>query len=328
MISRKMNSIISYYTLLIVGFLMNSCATLIHKKTVDLKVYSDTDSVKICLNNDTTRWYNTPTLINVERSKNDLLIFAKKDSVQKIILVNSKLSTAFWFGNIFTGIGVFAYAIDLTNPKRFTYPSNITINFNSNKLPSNSYFTWLNPEKGLLSFKISIPEANHFYINKGKGYGNSFGFLGIVGGVEYYLSDKYSLSTDIGALTDFMLPFPAPVDYFSSHESSSAVYGNIQFGSDIDRLHYSAGLQYNKTFFIKWDTLPSTPEHYRRDTLSIHKVQNNLGLVFSTYYRISNGFNVGISYYPSFLSWDKNGIDTHYKHLLFFELIFKFEAYR
>jgi hypothetical protein len=319
---------IRYYSILIVGLLLSSCATLIHRRTVDLNVHSDTDSVKICLYNDTTRWYNTPTWINVERSRNDLLILAKKDSVQKLIQVNSKLSTAFWLGNMFSGIGVFGYAIDLTNPKRFTYPSNITINFDSNKLPSNGYRTWLTPEKGLLAFKISIPEGNHFYINKGKGYGNSFGFLGIAGGVEYYLSDKYSISTDIGALTDFMIPFPAPVDYFGPHESSSAVYGNIQLGSDISRLHYAAGLQYNKTFFNKWDTIPSTSEHYRRDTLSIHKVQNNLGLVLSTYYRISNGFNVGISYYPSFLSWDKKGMEAHYNHLIFFELIFKLEAYR
>lgn len=324
---------IRYYSLLIVG-LLSSCATLIHQRTVDLNVHSDTDSVKICLYKDTTRWYNTPTRITVERSRNDLLLVAKKDSVQKLIQVNSRLSTAFWLGNMFSGIGILGYAIDLTNPKRFTYPSNITIDFNSssnptsNESPSNAYRTWLTPEKGLLTFKFSIPEGNHFYINKGNGYGNSFGFLGIAGGAEYYLSDKYSISTDIGALTNFMMPIPAPVDYYGSRESSSAVYGNLQLGSDISRLHYAAGLQYNKTFFNKWDTLPSTSEHYRRDTLSMHKVQNNVGLVFSTYYRVSNGFNVGISYYPSFLSWDKKGIEAHYNHLIFFELIFRLEAYR
>ena len=319
---------IKYNTLLIIGFLLSSCATLIHQRTVDLKVYSDTDSVKICLNNDTTRWYNTPTWINVKRSKNDLLIIAKKDSVQKKIQVNNKLSTAFWLGNTFSGIGILGYAIDLTNLKRFTYPSNVTIKFQTNSSSTKNYRTWLTPEKGLLAFKISIPEGNHFYINKGNGYGNSFGFLGISGGVEYYLSDKYSISSDIGALTDFLIPFPAPGDCVGSHESSSAVYGNIQLGSDISRLHYGAGLQYNKTFYNKWDTIPSTQEHYSRDTLSIHKVQNNLGIALSTYYRISNGFNIGLSYYPSFLTWDKKGLDAHYSHLIFFELIFRFEAFR
>lgn len=69
---------IRYYLLLLIGFLLSSCATLINQKTVNLNVHSDTDSVKICVNNDTTRWYVTPTRINVERSPNDLLILAKK----------------------------------------------------------------------------------------------------------------------------------------------------------------------------------------------------------------------------------------------------------
>lgn len=125
---------------------------------------------------------------------------------------------------------------------------------------------------------------------------------------------------DIGKLTDFK--------FFGPHESSSAEYGSLQLGSDIRRLHYGAGIQYNKTFFSKWDTLPSTSEYYYRDTLSIHKVQNNLGLAFSAYYRISNGFNLGVSYYPSFLSWDKKGTEAHYNYLIFIELIFRLEAYR
>jgi hypothetical protein len=84
---------------------------------VIVDVRSDVDSVKICVNNDTTRWYNTPTLINVERSRNDLKITARKDTIQKQINVKSKLSTAFWVGNIFSGTGILGYAIDLTNPK-------------------------------------------------------------------------------------------------------------------------------------------------------------------------------------------------------------------
>ena len=319
---------IKYYTLLIIGFLLSSCATLINQKNVDLTIHSDTDSVKICVNNDTTRWYNTPKRINVERSRNDLLIIAKKDSVKKMIQVNSKLSNAFWLGNVFSGIGIFGYAIDLTNSKRFTYPSNITISFQTNNSSTKNYRTWFSPEKGLLVFKISVPEGNHFYINKGNGYGNSFGFLGISGGLEYYFSDKYSISSDIGAMIDFMIPLPVPIDYWGPRESSSAIYGNIQIGSDINRFHYGAGLQYNKTFYNKWDTIPTTPEYYSRDTLSIHKVQNNLGIALSTYYRISNVFNVGLSYYPSFVILNKNGLDTHYSHLIFFELIFKFEALR
>jgi len=318
-----------FYIILIIGFLFNSCATLIHQRTVDVNVHSDTDSVKIAVNKDTTRWYNTPTWINVERSRNDLLITAKKDSLQKLIQVNHKLSTAFWLGNMFSGAGIIGYAIDLTNPKRFTYPTYITINFNSNGQYSTStkkYWTWLIPEKQLLSFKISFPEGNYLYLNKGKEYGSTFGFLGISGGLEYYFSNKYCINMDIGALTDFPLPVPAPIDYLCTYHRSFATYGDIQLGSDFKRLHYDSGFQYNKTSYYERETVELFPEYI--DTLKYSKKQNNIGLALSTYYRISNGFNLGINYYPSFIAWDNNRIQPHYSHLIFFELVLRFEAYR
>ncbi|MHB9055152.1 MAG: hypothetical protein ACYC2P_03225, partial [Paludibacteraceae bacterium] len=243
---------IRYSIFLILVILFSSCATLVHQRTVDVNVHSD--SVRICINNDTARWYNTPTWINVERSRNDFTLTARKDTIQKQINIKSKLSTAFWLGNIFSGIGVFGYAIDLTNPKRFTYPKNITIDLNSNNPSTGKYRNWLTPEKGLFTFKISIPEGNHFYLNKGNGYGNTFGFLGISGGFEYYFNEKYCLNMDLGALTDFMIPVPAPVDYQGNYQRSFATYGDIQLGSDYKRFHYDFGLQYSRTL------------HYERET--------------------------------------------------------------
>lgn len=315
------------FSILLVGFFFSSCATLIHQRTVNLNVYSDIDSVKFSVNNNTSRWYSTPSMINVERSKNDLLITAKKDSIQKLIQVNSKLSTAFWLGNLFSGAGIIGYAIDLTNPKRFTYPKYITINFNDSvsKLRK-KYRTWLIPAKNVLSFKISIPEGNHLYLNKGNGYGSTFGFLGISGGFEYYFKDKYCFNMDIGALTDFMLPFPAPVDYMGSYQRSFATYGDIQLGTDFKRFHFDLGLQYSRTSHYERETVELYPNYI--DTLKYSKQQNNIGLAFSTYFRISNGFNLGINYYPSIVAWDNSRFQTHYSHLIFFELIFRLEAYR
>lgn len=317
---------IRYSPLLVIVFLLSSCATLIHQRTVDVKVHSDTDSVKICVSNDTARWFNTPAWINVERSRNDLKIIARKDSIQKQITVKSKLSTAFWLGNMFSGAGILGYAIDLTNPKRFTYPPNITIDFNANSASARNYRTWLTPEKGLLTFKISIPEGNHLYLNKGNGYGNTFGFLGISGGLEYYLSDKICLNTDLGTLTDFMVPFPAPVDYMGTYQRCFATYGDIQLGSDYKKFHYDVGLQFARTSFYERETVELFPAYI--DTLKYSKTQNNAGWAFSTYYRISNGFNLGMNYYPSWLAWDNSGFKIHYSHLIFFELTFRIEAVR
>lgn len=298
-------------------FLSSSCATLIHHRTVAVDIYSDTDSVKICVNNDTIKWYNTPASIRTKRSPNSLNIIAEKDSTQQQINVKSELSNAFWIGNLVSGMGFLGYAVDLTNPQRFTYPATITINFKSNSFSTNNYRAWQPPEKGFLAFKISIPEGNHFYLNKGKGYGNTFGFLGISGGIEYYFSDKYCINTDFGALTNFAAPLPVPFCYDDNYQRAYAVYGDIQLGTDYKRFHYDFGVQYTRTSYYEREVVELSQGN--TITLEYSKNQSNMGLALSSYYRILNGFNLGLNYYPSFAVWDNTGFSLHYTHLLFFE---------
>ena len=304
--------------------IFSSCSTLIHRRTTNIHVYSEIDSVSICNINDTL-WFNTPAVIVAKRSPNDLIILAKKDSTIKEIQIRSKLSTAYWLGNLFTGI-IIGYTIDRTNPKRYTYPRDITLNMKSSNNAETSYKPWLNPVKGLLSLKLSIPEGNQFYLNKGHGYGNTFGFLGISGGFEYYFTDKYCFNMDVGTLTNFALPFPLPVDYAGSYQISSATYGDIQLGSDYKSFHYDVGIQFNRTSHRESDMDELHPGY--SNALWYSKDQNNIGFALSTYYRISNGFNLGLNYYPSFISWDNSNIQMHYSHILFFELNFRLEAFR
>ena len=317
------------FIVIIIVLLFSSCATIINSPTVRINIYSDRDSVKVYVNNDSLNWHTLPARIDVLRSKNNLMITAKKDTIQKQIAVKRKLSTAFWLGNLgFGPVDVVGYAIDLTNYKKFTYPTPILINLDNNdksykKLPKSN--TWLPSQKNLLNIKISIPEGNHLYLNKGYGYGNAFGFLGISAGFEYYFSDKYCLNMDFGGLTDFIIPFPAPYDVEGEYSRSFSSYGDIQIGSDYKRLHYDAGIQFTKTLYVERETLQLFPEYI--DILKSRKTQNNLGFAFSTYYRAAKYFNLGINYYPSFLVLEKNP-KIHYSHLLFFELSFRIEAYR
>lgn len=305
---------------------VSSCATLLHRDTVDVNFYADTDSMKIRLKSDTTAWHQLPVTLCVERAKNDLQIIAKQDSVEKSIYIESALSTTFWLGNIFSGVGVVGHAIDMTNSKRYTYPANITLDFEHRPQSHKYYYSWKKPQKGLLSLKFSIPESNHFYINKGNSYGNSFGFMGLMGGIEYYLSDRVCLSSDIGIVMNFMVPFPAPVTYDGPHEFASAKYVNVQVGSDFKRFHYAAGVQYNRSRFVSCDTIPQNESTQDRYYLSAKKIQSNLGFVVSSYYRVSHNFNLGVSYNPSFFIFDDRKFKTAYSHLLFFDLQFRFDA--
>lgn len=316
---------IKFWLVSLLALFICSCATLTQQRTVNVNVLSANDTLKIRVISDSSQWFNTPAMINVRRSRQNLLIAARKDSIEKVFQVNSRLSSAFVVGNLFSGAGLIGYAIDWSNTKRFTYPSSISIDFDANNYAAKSKMAILPPERHLLNVRLSIPEGNHFYLNKGHGYGNAFGFLGISGGVEYYLTDHTSISTDVGVLIDFLAPFPAPVDYDGAYQRSSATYADLQLGRDFKRWHTDFGFQFTRT------------EHYERgvelfpqyiDTLKYSIKQNNLGLALSTYYRLFKGFNLGLNYYPSFVAFDHNSLQKHYSHLIFFELIFKMEAFR
>jgi hypothetical protein len=117
------------FALVIITF--SSCVTLQNKPTTKISVYSDNNTGQICINNDTTQWYNLPVKLDVERSKDDLLIRLKNDSITKDYAIESKSSASFCFDNIATfGIG---YFIVRNSPKRYTYPSKIFLDSNGVK---------------------------------------------------------------------------------------------------------------------------------------------------------------------------------------------------
>ncbi len=299
---------------------------MLHQKTTEINIYTDVDSSVVYFK-DTEECYLTPATINVTRSKSDIELIVKKDSLTKMVTLTSRLSTGFWVGNLFGGAGVIGYAIDLTSPKRFTYPYNNYISLLGDRdFEKTRPQRWIPPVKNQLNFKISIPEGNHFYLNKGKGYGNAFGFLGISAGLEYYLSDVNSINMDVGTITDFMVPFPAPVDYGGSYNRSFASYVDLQVGRDIKAFHFDVGVQGNRTSYYERETVELFPNYI--DTLKYATQQYQAGLAFSSYYKLTETFNIGLNYYPSLFAWSNGTYHTHYNHLIMFELIFKIKGYR
>jgi hypothetical protein len=298
-----------------------SCATIINRRTTDVKIISKKDPVKFYINGDSSTWNNTPQTLAIERSRSDLVITAKKDTVQKTFLIRSKLSTAFWLGNIFCG-GLAAYAVDLFSPKRFTYPSEISIDFDKNTYSIQK--TLSDPEKGLLNLSFSIPEGNLFYMRKEKGYGSFAGFLGLTGGAQYYISNTHSIDLNAGIAGDLLLPIPVPVDYFGPHTTSSVFFVAAKFGSDYKRIHYAAGFQFNRSFYNRYNIAGSGAAH--DSTFSIN--QNNAGLALSAYYRFSRTFSIGVNYDPSLIAWENKKTNFQYSHLIFLDLLFQFEIRR
>lgn len=312
------------------------CATLINRRTQQVAVYSDVDSARVQLNKRPDYFY-TPAIVTLKRSDDPVLLTVEKDSLKKVFWLESHPSAAFWLGNIINMGGFSGFLIDLTNDKRFAYPRENFLSLSGSRhfitegaKPANQdnwdyqrivkQRRWEAPVKQQLNLKLAIPEGNLFYLNKGHGYGNTSGFLGLSVGAEYYLDSKHSLNSDVGVMLDFMIPFPAPIDYWGDHEQTVAYYWDLQYGWDLNAYHLDAGVQLNQTQYYEIDYLD---EEWLDDYTEYDVTQTNWGLAFSAYRKLTDNFLLGVNYYPSVCGVEQGRFDWHYSHIMMFELIFK-----
>lgn len=308
---------VSVFTLLICLF--TSCATIVHQKTVAIRVNSDIDSVKFKTQYDSTEWHTTPFIVRVPRSRSPLLFTLQKDSLYRNVTVKSSLSAAFLVGNMFSGAGIVGYIIDLRSPKRFTYPFDVMIPLkDTTQRPVRNFKQYLSPSKGYFALKFSIPEGNLFYVDKGKNYGTAAGFLGFTAGFDYFFTNKHCINMDAGWVGDNLIPFPVGVDYSGSYNRTNAFFTDVQLATCYKRFQYNLGLQYTRTNYFEETITPLSPTI--NDTLSFNTCRNTIGFAFSGYYRVSNTFHLGLHYYPSLAGWYKGPLEMKYGHLIFFNL--------
>lgn len=312
---------IKYCVSITIVLLLSSCATLLHQSTADINILSTESDLKVCLNNDSSRWMQIPAKITVQRSEKGINLTVKNDSTKASFYLQSNLSPAFWLGNLFS-TGLVGYAIDMTNDKRYTYPKTLMVKsvngsllFTTKRTPENK------PLKNSLSLSISIPEGNWLHINNGDRSFNQHGFLGLACGLEYYFCNQYYLSSNAGFLTDFRSPIPVPLIYVGPYSKSYASYIDFQLGSYYNKLYFGAGLQLNETWYYEREVIKISPQ--KVDILKYSNRQLNFGMAFSSSYRFSNRFSLGINYYPSFVTLHRKKFDLTYSHLLFFELGFR-----
>lgn len=328
---------ISRLVIIVFGILsFSSCATLINRRSVDVNIFTDVDPAIVCIK-DSDECYVTPATINMSRSKSNVDLIVKKDTITKSVTLKSQVSTAFMLD--FLTLNFLGMAVDFTNPKMYSYPKSNYISVTGKYI--NKRYSGVLPTKrsqstkNQLYFKISIPEGNLFYINKGNSYGDASGFLGISAGVEYFFKDLYSINLDCGVMIDYMVPIPATVDYFGSHDSYAASYLDLQVGKDVKFFHFDLGIQGNRTRYYSYKEEETDflwgedveKKSYRfphgYDVKEVFYRQYNAGLALSGYYKLSDGFCLGLNYYPSCFSWHNGDFDFHYSHLMMFEFIFR-----
>ena len=306
---------INLYLTIGIVLIISSCATMVNGKYTTVEINSTPSNATVIVNGaDSSK--RTPAVIAVPRSKERLYLTIKKDSLCKDIVLKSKLSTAFWFGNTFSGIGLIGHAIDLTNQKRFQYDKEIFVDLNSN---STKYSRWLVDENIPINWTISLPHVNQYYIKRTNDHSHKFGFYGFSTGFEYYMDKTKYLSFQIGAAINFPNPIPFVISYLDDNETCSSVFGNIKYNNKINKLHLGYGLQFSRLSWRKTET----DDIY----LIISKELNNtIGLSLTCYYQFWKRFYIGAILQPSFITLN-NEINIDYQHYIGIDFAWKFKLY-
>ena len=334
----KVYKILNFSVLgLIIVFTISSCATIMvgitDTMTYPLNVITNNPETRVLYNGTE---FNVPAKIDVTRSKSVLQIALIADSViKKNFTVEPRLNAWFCLGNPlqFLYLAPITWGIDLTNPRRFTYGKHIFLDFYDTttvirpKLMPELHHFLTRPypsQQGQINLLYSYPLVNNFHFKPQSEPSKTLtGCLGIGLGVESFYTNTKSLQVKADAVIDFLLPFPAPVDYWSDRESVDSWYISITDNWKVRRFTFGYGGNYAEN---TWRFIPY-PEYDDLGNLIpkrefTRKTNQTLGFTFNSYFQLLRGLYLGVVYRPSIyqLSPQRGFI---YEHVFTFDALFK-----
>jgi hypothetical protein len=292
--------------------IISSCATVFNSKTKKINI-TTSQPTKIILNQDTILTKKNNATIEVSRQKDPIKIKLINDSISKIININSKNSFSYWLNAYPTPILWTGFIIDKNNPKRYTFPSRIYISMSD----TSTKYLLFDPQdrKGQTFINISLPWINSFYLKPdNEAYKSNIGFCGIAYELEYYHRSNQFLNLTASSVIDFIIPFPAAVDFIGLNERMSSSYFGLSNNHKVKNFSFGYGMSFTRN---TWD-LRYNGTH--EDTLQIaeqprKKSNNSIGFTFPIHYQLGHNFYVGIIYRPSFFRFSTS-INFAYEQLI------------
>lgn len=291
--------------------LFSSCATLLNGRYTVVQVHTKPENVITIINKkDTVLGSDKP--IVVKRSDEFIEMDFKKDSLKKTILVKSKLSTAYWLGNFWSPY-FSGYFIDLTTPKRFTYPKEIFVDLNDS-IHQFRYKTFIANPNQRFNLGVSVPLANFYRFKTGSTYGDAGGMFGISVNADLYLNKSLYLSSQTSWLGHASTRF---IYYFNYHadttESRKIFFTNLMLNKVYEKWHVGVGINYQQFYWKQFVNDSSNIFH-----LINHSDSKGFGLSFSVQYNFAKNFYVGALYQPMLYNLDRGIFDyQHYWNIQF-----------
>lgn len=151
--------------------------------------------------------------------------------------------------------------------------------------------------KGQFFLHLSLPYINSFHLHpENETKKNNTGFMGYSVGLDYYYNTTQYLNISFSQIEDFFLPI-AFVDKGDEYELMSSSYFSLSNNHKINKFAIGYGLSFAQN---SWDLRNHTWDENSSARKPIKKTNNAFGLVYSTYFQITQHFHLGVIYKPSF----------------------------
>jgi len=303
-------------SLLLIAMILSSCATILNNSTNEISIYTDSPAT-VEQNGEKIPTSSNDANIYPKRQKKDLKLIISTDSLTKTVTIPSRYSAAYYL-NIVTNYGI-GMLFESNSDISYTYPGAIYINTSD----TNDYFQTYNPwsKKGNLYLHLSFPYINSFLfkpIGETDTKSNT-GFMGISAGLDYYHSDQQFLGLYFSAVTDFLLPAPAPIDPIGENETMASLYFTLTNNHALKHFMLGYGLSLSRNIW-NLSIHPTYDDEYGEQN-SIREPKFTatyaLGFAFPVYYQITENFFIGLLYRPSFYRFS-NEIPFYYEHQISF----------
>ena len=253
---------------------MTSCATLLNRRTQEIHITTDNKITDLRVY--PANKLDSTTYI-VTRSRQDLTIHFRLDTTEKILLLRSRNSFAFWF-NVYNYCA--GMLVDWKNPKRYGYPAYTYLKAKDTAIQHHRFPP---TPKGQLRFNLAWSPVNVFSLVSPQGRFTAFSPLGLHTALDYcYKPDRY-VSLSLGGAIGFPDNQPG-----AGHIKTTAVlYANLSNNYNVGSFDLGYGVN-----IAAYDLVHNT------QTNNTHNV--GLGPSLSAQYRITDKFRIGLSYQATF----------------------------
>jgi hypothetical protein len=299
--------------LLIMCFLLNSCATIYNSKYKTVKIHTTLPSI-IKYDSLELHTKNNKLTLDLVRSKHPAKLTIVSDSGTKEVFIKPYNSSAFYANLFYLCVG---FVVDRNNPKRYTYPTTIHVNSTDT---SNTYFRFISPGKGQWLLHASIPYGNiYYFVPSGQSSAFGYSYYGLSLGLDHYHRKGQFLELAASATTGWPFPFPAPVRFDGAFDFMRTQYASLTNNHKVWRLSIGYGLCLGQNIWTRryYNTTPTTI--YQPPMRRTHTVA---GMVFPLYYQATQRFRMGVIYRPTILRPTLSSY-SRYEHLMSLDLAWK-----